>query len=221
MITAEQFKCSIPTPDAFKEGVLYCSTNATNAVDIWVACGTVGSAVAAVGLGIWSVFDSRKSHRRADAAVQREIASNRREKLLEYARPIFDVLDEIDSLDKENLVNQSGRLTSLASVYEINAGSFGPEERKFGEALRELCNGVNYAVSVRLYEPFYDDDLSARIGTLGFKLSLGMVTFGSLVRGSLVGLAHAEGERDAKDIVVRFRDDSKAWIEKFGSDPDE
>lgn len=218
-MTAEQFECLIPTHDAFKEGVLYCSTNATNAIDIWVAFGTVGSAVAAVGLAIWSVVDSRKSHRRADEAVQREIASSRREKLLEYARPILDALEGMESLDKEKLIVQSGKLTRLSSTYEINVGPFGPEERKFGEALRSLCNSVNYAVSVRLYEPFFRGNKPAEMGRLGFKLALGMVTFDNLVRGALVELAHAESERDAQGTVEQFRIDADAWIEKFGSDP--
>ncbi|MGP9031514.1 hypothetical protein ACT17S_00365 [Glutamicibacter mysorens] len=66
MTLAEQFKCEIPTPDALKEGVLYCSTNATNWTDIWTAVASAVTAVATVGLllGVWGAFKQIKEGRR-------------------------------------------------------------------------------------------------------------------------------------------------------------
>lgn len=56
MTLAEQFKCEIPTPDALKEGVLYCSTNATNWTDVWATVASVVTAPATVGLVIGAYF---------------------------------------------------------------------------------------------------------------------------------------------------------------------
>lgn len=40
MTQAEQFKCDIPSPNAIKDGVIYCNTNATDTAEIWSAAGT-------------------------------------------------------------------------------------------------------------------------------------------------------------------------------------
>lgn len=40
MTLAEQFKCEIPSPNAIKDDVIYCNTNATDTAEIWSAAGT-------------------------------------------------------------------------------------------------------------------------------------------------------------------------------------
>lgn len=75
MTLAEQFKCEIPTPDALKEGVLYCSTNATNWTDIWTTVATVVTALATVGLVVgammaWHAAKKTLDQMKADSAAQ-------------------------------------------------------------------------------------------------------------------------------------------------------
>lgn len=76
MTLAEQFKCEIPTPDALKEGVLYCSTRPSNGweitgfvLDLAVALGTLAAVVAAVILARRATQEAQKleESRRADA----------------------------------------------------------------------------------------------------------------------------------------------------------
>lgn len=75
MTLAEQFECEIPTPDALKEGVLYCSTNATNWTDIWTTVATVITALATVGLVVgaffaWQTAKKTLDQMKADSAAQ-------------------------------------------------------------------------------------------------------------------------------------------------------
>lgn len=61
MTLAEQFKCEIPTPDAVKEGVLYCSTNATNMPDIFTAIGTCLGVVVTIMMAFYAAGAWRTS----------------------------------------------------------------------------------------------------------------------------------------------------------------
>lgn len=88
MRIAEQFECLIPSPNALKEGVLYCSTNATNAVDIWIAVGTVGATLAAVTFGIVEVVRGRSERKRQAKAEQQAVLNQQYQSLAQLIRQI-------------------------------------------------------------------------------------------------------------------------------------
>jgi hypothetical protein len=71
LILTETLKCSIPSPNAVKDAVIYCVTSPTNNTELWsllvsgiAAVGTVGAVAVAVYLGIRSSKEVERSDER-------------------------------------------------------------------------------------------------------------------------------------------------------------
>ncbi|MGP9529325.1 hypothetical protein [Glutamicibacter sp. AOP5-A2-18] len=123
MTLAEQFKCAIPTPDALKEGVLYCSTNATNGADIWSAVGTCFGVLVTVVMAIfaWKAWDTSRQQL---SVAQHEVSENafRYERTIQL-ESLFELLGVYSDLDSRVLEGPD-------AVREI-AGRMRASEQKF------------------------------------------------------------------------------------------
>ncbi|MGH3654584.1 hypothetical protein [Glutamicibacter sp.] len=214
-MTAEQFECLIPTPDAFKESVLYCSTNATNAVDIWVAFGTVGSAVAAVGLAIWSVIDSRRSHRRADAALQREQYTARQEKLIKVSEPVKSVLQEMRSVDEALIAEQSSELYWAVDTFRDHVSRLGAVESEFGKYLLTLAGQLNYAINDMLAP-----DGFGRSHKLGYQWTRGVGGMNMIIGRAITDLIYAVTEQEKYVCLESLKAKGERWLHNYFLDGD-
>ncbi|WP_404291204.1 hypothetical protein [Glutamicibacter arilaitensis] len=138
MITAEQFKCEIPLPNGLKEGVLYCSTNATNAAEIWTAAAAVVTALATAGLvlGVVIAFRQIKENRQMHEDQQQLDA------LASYitAMQFFETLragDEEELVEAATRVRSTGLLFAL--VFRIQNPQTIGSIRRFEELLIDFA----------------------------------------------------------------------------------
>lgn len=74
MITAETFECTVPSANAVKKAIIYCTTDATNTADIWMAIGSIAGAVATTAAVIVALWQSKKA---AEAAKRAEELSQK------------------------------------------------------------------------------------------------------------------------------------------------
>ncbi|WP_426734417.1 hypothetical protein [Glutamicibacter sp. 2E12] len=206
---AEQFRCEIPSPDAIKEGVLYCSTNATNAVDLWVAAGTIGSAVAAVGLAAWTVYDTR---RRFHHDTQTTL-DNKRER--EWTKKSMTLHEEGDKVSAaftklnvgapEELLSNAKGFIDAVTRYRTRTGDFGEPERKFGESLGDLAQMLGMKIFNLTQHYEIDSDLPKPSPfDLEVRLGFTLMNIKGVLQLTLLGLAQAKSEEESRERAASF-----------------
>ncbi|MGV2855397.1 hypothetical protein ACNPON_17605 [Glutamicibacter sp. AGC13] len=207
-MTAEQFECLIPSPDAFKEGVLYCSTNATNAVDIWVAAGTIGSAVAAVGLAAWTVYDSRKKIKREDQTVRRTV-------LTQEGDLVTQSLDEVDRSKPEELFRSLSKAAAAARKFQVRAASFGPSEREFSADLSDLVFGLGMKVHNIVVAFEHDADYKPSMYDLEIDFGFKFDAAKHLIQKGVIQVSDATTKGEVVKVVAGFGEESRKMLENL------
>ena len=147
MLTSEQFRCEIPSPNALKEGVLYCSTNATNSweitafvVDAVSAVGTIGAVVVALWLGLRGLKEQRKFE---DRSVERDRNSAWYEQMIK----LQDAAEEVRMSFPKVTYEQMSQYERELNRYVGFCDEKDPEQKRLSEAIR--YNDVLFSEIVR------------------------------------------------------------------------
>lgn len=114
MTLAEQFKCEIPSPDATKEGVLYCSTNATNMPEIWSASAAVVTAIATVLL----VLGVRIAYRQIKLTREMNDDNQQLQAMGQYLTAV-QYLQHTKISSKAELQTASDRIRSSGALFQL------------------------------------------------------------------------------------------------------
>lgn len=196
MIPSEQFKCLIPTPNAINEGVLYCSTNASNAVDIWIAVGTVGATVAAVAFGIRGEFRAHREQKRAEIAERR----------LRLHGPGQKIVESFERLVSSKVVSQKTLPPGNSEIlpYRSLLDREGPIEQEFGSALGSFATST----ILKLESMLPKDDQGANAGesvTLTIIQTMILTSVVSTIRQGVTNMLYAETESERQQALASFK----------------
>lgn len=206
---AEQFRCEIPSPDAIKESVLYCSTNATNAVDIVVAISTFGSAFAAVLLAFWTVYDTRRRFRH-DAQTTLE---NKRERewtarsttLHEEGDKVSAAFSKFDVGAPDQLLSDANEFIDAVTRYRTRTGDLGEPEREFGESLGDLAQMLGMKIFNLTQHYEIDSDIPKPSSfDLEVRLGFTLMNIRGVLQLALLGLAQAKSEEESRERAASF-----------------
>jgi len=143
MIIAEQFKCEIPTPDALKEGVLYCSTRPTNGweiagflVDIAVALGTIAAVVVAV---VMALRASREAQRLEQARRDDSFDNEWKALAARIAESLGDIAVSFPTVSKKQMFD----FWALRDQYAAFAGL---GDTRVTESMSKVDTALNKAI---------------------------------------------------------------------------
>lgn len=205
MILAEQFECLVPSDGAVKSTIIYCSSNASNAADIWVAVGTLASAVAAVGFGIASAIGAKRERNRAIQAERR----------LRLQAPGQKIIDSFENLANANRLSHAVIPAGNADIhpYRDLLNREGAIEQEFGSALGSLA--VSTIMKLSSQVPLSDDgELSDASLPIGPIQSIVLRQAAGVIRQGVTDMLYAENEASKEEALNRF----KANAEKSAKD---
>lgn len=194
MTTAEQFKCLIPSPNALKEGVLYCSTNATNSTELWsLAIDGVAAlaTVATVGASILIAVASRSETKQAQRKAQKL------EKQRERTRLIQSYLSELRAVVAEYpQVSDSTVQSYKSALIAIQESGSDHTELYLGGALQDMDDAIMFALDAASNKlKYYDGRLLKGSSETGKKVKELLVKNIDSWNRLLLGWNYSEGER--------------------------
>lgn len=156
MILAEDFECRIPSGNAVKGDIIYCSAPPTNGweitgflVDALVALGTVGS----VGIAVWVALDARKRVAEERARADKSERETRiREAAAKVAAAFSTYAEDLETEDQSKFYGISTSIQNLAIAYG--------EETTERDA---LCTALDIAVR-DLLQPIFVGRMGVAVG---------------------------------------------------------
>lgn len=111
MINAEEFECRVPTLDAVKDAVIYCSATDNNIAEIWSAAGTIGATIVALGFGL---MEYRRGRKDRAARIELNSMSIQNEQFQLVLQLMKSVVDEFPAASDR----LSNRLIAQIRIYE-------------------------------------------------------------------------------------------------------
>lgn len=137
MITTEQLECLIPTVNSIKESVLYCTTNATNAAEIWAAVGTFLAVAVSLGLGIFAYLSAKK---REIAQAAREIEIRWADYSKEFILALRSVLEKFPDVSNSALLDFTMEFQGYRALAMVH-------HRPLAELLDELDEVIGESIA--------------------------------------------------------------------------
>jgi len=144
MAVAEQFECFIPSTDALKQNVIYCSADASNAAALWglaidgvAALATLATVVVSVVIAVTSRREARAAEMKAES-LQKERENSRR--LETYLESLRSLVGEYPSVEDGTLQKYK------ASLIAIQGAAANEVEKWLGGVLQDMDEAVALAL---------------------------------------------------------------------------
>ncbi len=207
MILAEKFTCDVPA-----EGITFleCTMPDSGLLEWITAIGTLGSALAAVGLAIWSISKDRR-------AQKREEFLTRQATIVAESEPILEYLAQLPDLSVSEAQNNYMQILRSVNRFSARIAAYGAFERKFSSSLSALMQKLVLNLHNITLSGISREGWNPSI-SLDFYLGFILAEIEMTVRNGLLALANAETRLDVEMQVHAFIEESERLQERI---PDE
>lgn len=208
MIETEQFRCLIPSPNAVKEGVIYCSANSQNMGDILSSISGIVSALVAAGLAFWTIKSELKRSKKESDRL-------RNTRLREEGELVIDAVEKFVASAPKDMTNTVHEFDKRVARFQAVLGSMGSDYAALGTILSHVSTAITQDI-YGLLMPYEDeDDMGVpSYGTLRVGRRLLIWELEPLIRDVIIEVG-ADVEASAlRKVISEFDLKAKRWIEK-------